>query len=161
MLLAKDSLPEVMLNIGERIILTLWVGGLWGVGFLAVPVLFHSLDKQAAGELAAPMFTLINAFGLVCGGLLLLFAAFGGTRKWYRSWRTGVMVAMMAVAAIILFLIQPQMAALKAQAAAAGADLGSQFGRLHGISSILYLLASVLGLLLVGAGGVWRDQERN
>jgi len=140
--------------IGERIVLALWVGGLWSVGFLAVPVLFHALDKHAAGELAAPMFTLINAFSLVCGALLLLLAAFAGGRGWYRSWRTAVIVSMMAVAAVILFLIQPQMAALKAQAAVAGAELGPQFARLHGISSALYLLASVLGLLLVGAGGV-------
>ena len=143
-----------MLNIGERIILTLWVGGLWAVGFLAVPVLFHSLDDRTlAGELAAPMFTIINGFGLVCGGLLLLFAALSQGRGWVRSWRTGIIVVMMVVAAVILFVIQPQMAALKAQVAAAGGELGPQFGRLHGISSVLYLLASVLGLLLVGAGG--------
>jgi len=139
------------LGVGERIILTLWVGGLWAVGFLAVPVLFHSLDRRAAGELAAPMFTIINGFGLVCGGLLLLFSALSQGRGWVRSWRTAVIAVMMAVAAIILFVIQPQMAALKAQVAAAGGELGPQFGRLHGISSVLYLLASVLGLLLVGA----------
>jgi hypothetical protein len=141
----------------ERIILTLWVGGLWGVGFLAVPVLFHSLDRHAAGELAAPMFTLVNGFGLLCGLLLLLSTAFFGGRGWYRSWRTGVVIVMMAVSAVILFIIQPQMAALKVQAAAAGGTLGTQFGRLHGISSILYLLASVLGLLLAGAGGLRRQ----
>jgi hypothetical protein len=103
------------------------------------------------------MFTLINAFGLACGALLLLFAAFSGRPAWYRSWRTGVVVAMMAVAAVILFLIQPQMAALKAEAATTGAELGPQFGRLHGISSILYLVAGVLGLLLAGAGGLRRN----
>ncbi len=140
------------IDIGERIILTLWVGGLWAIGFLAVPVLFHSLDDRTlAGELAAPMFTIINGFGLVCGGLLLLFSALSQGRGWVRSWRTAVIAVMMAVAAIILFVIQPQMAALKAQVAAAGGELGPQFGRLHGISSVLYLLASVLGLLLVGA----------
>ena len=140
------------IDIGERIILTLWVGGLWAIGFLAVPVLFHALDDRTlAGELAAPMFTIINGFGLVCGGLLLLFSALSQGRGWVRSWRTAVIAVMMAVAAIILFVIQPQMAALKAQVAAAGGELGPQFGRLHGISSVLYLLASVLGLLLVGA----------
>ena len=148
-----------MLNIGERIILTLWVGGLWAIGYLAVPVLFHSLDKHAAGELAAPMFTLINGFGLVCGGLLLLFSALSQGRGWFRSWRTGVIVAMMVVTAIILIVIQPQMAALKAEAAASGGELGAQFGRLHGISSILYLLASVLGLLLVAGSGRHRGES--
>ena len=148
-------------SIGERIVLALWVGGLWGVGFLAVPVLFHALDKHAAGDLAAPMFTLINAFSLVCGALLLLFAVFAGRRGWYRSWRTGVILSMMAVAAVILFLIQPQMAALKAQAAVAGAGLGPRFARLHGISSALYFLGSILGLLLVGAGGVSETARDN
>ena len=140
------------LGIGERIILTLWVGGLWSIGFLAVPVLFHTLsDRTLAGELAAPMFTLINAIGLVCGALLLLGAALGGGRAWYRSWRVGMIAVMMAGAAVILLVIQPQMAALKVQAATAGGTLGPQFGRLHGISSVIYLLISVLGLLLVTA----------
>jgi hypothetical protein len=142
------------LGIGERIILTLWVGGLWAIGFLAVPVLFHTLsDRTLAGELAAPMFTLINAISLVCGAVLLLGAVVGGGRAWYRSWRVGVIAVMMAGTAVILFIIQPQMAALKVQAAAAGGTLGPQFGRLHGISSVIYLLVSVLGLLLVAATG--------
>ena len=141
------------INIGERIILTLWVGGLWAIGFLAVPVLFHTLDDRTlAGQLAAPMFTLINGIGLTCGALLLLSAAIGDGRAWYRSWRVGVIAIMMAGMAVILFVIQPQMAALKVQVAPGGA-LDPQFGRLHGISSAIYLLVSVLGLLLVAASG--------
>ncbi len=141
------------INIGERIILTLWVGGLWAIGFLAVPVLFHTLDDRTlAGQLAAPMFTLINGIGLACGALLLLSAAMGEGRAWYRSWRVGVIAIMMVGMAVILFVIQPQMAALKVQVVPGGA-LGPQFGRLHGISSAIYLLVSVLGLLLVAASG--------
>jgi Domain of unknown function (DUF4149) len=141
------------LGIGERIILTLWVGGVWAIGFLAVPVLFHTLnDRTLAGEVAAPMFTIINAVGLVCGVLLLIGAAMGQGRAWYRSWRVGVIIAMLVGTAVILFVIQPQMAALKTQVAAGGA-LGPRFGRLHGISSAIYLLVSVLGLLLVGGAG--------
>ena len=72
------------IDIGERIILTLWVGSLWAIGYLAVPVLFHSLDSRTlAGELAASMFTLVNGLGLVCGGLLLLFAALSQRGGWY------------------------------------------------------------------------------
>jgi hypothetical protein len=146
------------INIGERIILTLWVGGLWAIGFLAVPVLFHTLDDRTlAGHLAAPMFTLINGIGLACGALLLLSAAMGEGRAWYRSWRVGVIAIMMAGMAVILFVIQPQLAALKVQVAPGGA-LGPQFGRLHGISSAIYLMVSVLGLLLV-AGGERRRHE--
>jgi hypothetical protein len=141
------------INIGERIILTLWVGGLWAIGFLAVPVLFHTLDDRTlAGQLAAPMFTLINGIGLACGALLLLSAAMGEGRAWYRNWRVGVIAIMMVGMAVILFVIQPQMATLKVQVAPGGA-LGPEFGRLHGISSAIYLLVSVLGLLLVAGSG--------
>ena len=80
--------------------------------------------------------------------------ALGAGGPWYRSWRVGVILVMMTGTAIILFIIQPQMAALKVQAA--GGNLGPQFGRLHGISSVIYLFVSVLGLLLVGG---WRRGE--
>jgi hypothetical protein len=148
------------IEIGERILMTLWVGGLWAIGFLAVPVLFHLLNNRTlAGELAASMFTIINGIGLACGGLMLACAALSRGRDWYRTWRVVVIAVMMAIAAVILFVIQPQMAALKAQVAAAGGELGPKFGRLHGISSVLYLLASLLGLVLV-AGGARRAGER-
>jgi len=145
------------LGVGERIILSLWVGGLWAVGFLAVPVLFHTLDDRVlAGELAAPMFTLINGIGLACGGLLLVGALLRGRGVW-RSWRVAVIVAMMVGSAVILFVIQPQMAELKAQVAAVGGALGARFGRLHGISSIIYLVVSVLGLALIAGEGSPRE----
>ena len=147
------------IHVGERIILTLWVGGLWAIGFLAVPVLFHTLDDRTlAGELAAPMFTIINGIGLACGGLLLLGAALDRGRDWYRSWRVAVIATMVAGSAVILFIIQPQMASIKAQVAGTGGTLGAQFGRLHGISSAIYLLVSVLGLLLVAASGRQRGE---
>ena len=146
------------IHIGERIILTLWVGGLWAIGFLAVPVLFHTLnDRNLAGQLAAPMFRFMNGIGLACGGILFFGAALRQGRIWYRSWRVRVIVLMMAGSAVILFVIQPQIVALKAQLTANG-ELGPQFGRLHGISSAIYLLVSVLGLFLVGAGGQHRSE---
>ncbi len=140
-----------MRDIGERIVLTLWVGGLWAIGYLAVPVLFHALDdRQMAGELAGQMFRIINGLGLVCGGLLLANALLGGGDG--PRWRVWIIAAMMAAAAVILFVLQPMMAALKTEAAAAGTALAANFGRLHGASSALYLVASILGVWLVAAG---------
>lgn len=146
---------EYFLSVGERIVLSLWVGGQWAIGFLAVPVLFHTLgNRTLAGELAAPMFSLINGIGLASGGMLLVFAALSLGRGWHRSWRVMTVAVMMSAAGVILFAIQPRMAAFKAQVAASGGDLGPQFARLHGISSLLYLLVAVLGLVLVAAGGL-------
>lgn len=139
--------------ITERIVLSLWVGALWGVGYLAVPVLFASLeDRTLAGELAGTMFRLINGVGLICGCCLLVSALATGGAQALRAWRSWVILLMMVIAAAILLVIQPQMAALKVEAVAAGTALSPSFGRLHGLSSGLYMLASVAGLVLVAAG---------
>ncbi|HHM04529.1 MAG TPA: DUF4149 domain-containing protein [Gammaproteobacteria bacterium] len=140
-------------GIGERILLTLWVGSLWAVGYLAVPVLFHALDDRAlAGELAGQMFRIVNGLGVACGALLLVSAFTSGLLRQERG-RTIVIAVMTLLAGVMLFVIQPQMQSIKAEAALAGAGLGPEFARLHGLSSALYLGASLLGLWLVAGYG--------
>ena len=42
---------------GDRILLTLWVGSLWAIGYIAAPTLFATLEDRAlAGTLAGAMF---------------------------------------------------------------------------------------------------------
>jgi hypothetical protein len=44
----------------QAVAVTLWVGGLWAIGFLVAPSLFHALDDRAlAGDLAGRFLTLI------------------------------------------------------------------------------------------------------
>ena len=56
-----------MKNLADNLALiavTLWVGGLWAIGYLAAPVLFSALsDKMLAGMLAGRMFSLIEYIG--------------------------------------------------------------------------------------------------
>lgn len=137
----------------ERILLTLWVGGLWITGYLVVPALFAALDnRMLAGELAGRIFTLMGGVGLACGGLLLTSMVLRERGQCVTAWRTWVLLAMLSVVAIGLFVLQPQMQALKAQGIVAGSVQAVEFGRLHGVSSVLYMLNSIFGLVLVGAG---------
>lgn len=138
---------------GEQVLLTLWIGGLWIVGYLVAPTLFTALDDRAtAGMLAGRMFTAMSYLGLFAGGLLLL-------GQWSRhglAWRTWLLIGMLILIAVGQFLIQPMMVELKA--AGLPDDLSkSEFGMLHGISSTLYLINSLLGLALVVAGLESRD----
>jgi uncharacterized membrane protein len=57
--------------------LTLWVGGLWTIGYLVAPSLFSTLsdNRQLAGQLAGRLFELIGWVGLACASYLLLFVA--------------------------------------------------------------------------------------
>lgn len=142
-----------MFTIGERLLLTLWVGALWAIGYLAVPTLFALLDDRIlAGVLAGRMFTLVSYLGLVCGTLLLLGTAVRQGRGVLRSVRGWLLLAMLLLVAAGEFGLQPLMAQLKAQGLTEGSAQAAQFARLHGLASVLYLINSVCGLLLIGAG---------
>ena len=57
---------------GERILLTLWVGGLWTIGYIVAPALFANLEDRAlAGTLAGVMFEIVAYVGMFCAVLLL------------------------------------------------------------------------------------------
>lgn len=139
------------------ITLTLWVGGLWAIGYLVAPMLFASLaDRQLAGMLAGKLFALIGWVGLACAAYLLIFMLLRvGSAALKRSifW---LLVLMLALTVVSLFGLQPLLAQLKAAALpreVMESVLRDRFATWHGVSSILYLLQSLLGLLVViGAG---------
>ena len=137
----------------ERVLLTLWVGGMWITGYLVAPTLFASLDsRQLAGQLAGQIFQSMNYIGLVIGSCLLISALWVASSNRFREWRVWALVLMLLIVTIATFIIQPMMQELKGQGIAEGSAQAIQFGRLHGVSSVLFLLNSLLGLLLVGIG---------
>ena len=144
---------ERLFSIAERVLLTLWVGGMWIVGYLVAPSLFVSLaDRQLAGQLAGNIFSLMAWLGLACGAGLLLITLIRAGGNWLKAWRVWALVVMLVLVAVGLFVLQPYMQELKAQGLLAGSVQAAEFGRLHGVSSILYLINSLLGLALVVAG---------
>jgi len=143
------------LNLGERILLTLWVGGTWVIGYIATPVLFNVLetDRQLAGTIAGEMLRAILTIGLICGVMLLISGALSGLSTAFKSWRWWLIVAMILLTLVSLFGVHPIIAELKLQKEIMDAlEYKSQFGKLHGLSSILYLVLSFFGLLLIVFG---------
>jgi len=138
--------PE-RIQVGERILLTLWVGGLWTVGFIVAPTLFANLDDRAlAGTLAGVIFGIMAWIGLLCGVLLLLSNQVRNPQH-RLNWRALVLLAMLVLILIGQFLLAPMIADLRL----AGASGTPEFARLHGLASLAYLVTSVLGLALVAA----------
>lgn len=133
--------------------ITLWVGGMWAIGYLAAPVLFASLgDRQLAGLLAGRLFSLIGWVGLSCASYLLLFIVVRWGAQLFRRAVFWLVLLMLAMTVVSQFGIQPLMAQLKADALpreVMESVLRDRFAAWHGISSILYLVQSLLGLWLV------------
>ena len=139
-----------MVSIGEKIVLTLWVGGMWAIGYMAVPSLFYNLeDRQLAGMIAGQLFFLIYVVGFVSSILLLLSSLAQGVQLALRNWRVWLLVVALILISVGLFVLQPLMQELKALGLEEGSAQAAQFAKYHGISSLMYLITSLVGLVLV------------
>jgi hypothetical protein len=130
----------------ERILLTLWVGSMWVTGFMVAPVLFARLEDRAlAGTLAGELFSITAFIGLICGGLLLALNAVN-----YRAvnWRGLLLAGMLLLIIVGQLVLTPMIAGLREQ----GLSGSPRFGQLHGLASVLYVITSLCGLLLVSSG---------
>ena len=138
--------------------ITLWVGGMWAIGYIVAPVLFNSLgDRQLAGVVAGKLFALIGWIGLGSAAYLMLFLIVRWGGQFFRRGVFWLVLLTGALVAVSQFGIQPLMAQLKADALpreVMESVLRDRFAAWHGISSILYLVQSVLGLWLV----VWANR---
>lgn len=139
------------------VLLVAWVGGVWAIGYIAAPTLFAELsDRQLAGNLAGELFKWIGWVGIVAGSYLLVHRlgkhGFPALKQSY-FW---IVLAMLLLVLGQQFGIQPVMQAMKDQVmpqAVMESAFRDRFATWHGISSIVYLVVSLLGLLLV-----WRQR---
>jgi hypothetical protein len=138
----------VSLRVGETLIQTLWVGGLWTVGYLVAPALFARLDDtRLAGELAGGLFDLMAWISIACGLLLIAVESGSGRPAAIRRLRRWLSAVMMACLAMGVWGLRPWMQAARL----ADGSPGEGFALLHGVSAVLYLVASLSGILLVAS----------
>ena len=80
--------------------ITLWIGGIWAIGYIVAPTLFWSLpDRALAGSLAGKLFTLMAYVSIACAAYVLLFrlARHGGA-----CFRHGIFWAALAMLGLTL-----------------------------------------------------------
>lgn len=134
----------------------LWVGGLISIGFLVVPVLFMAMgDRQVAGLIAANLFKLTAYISVgVCGFLMVManHLVKSGSQS-YRLIRW-ILLSMLVCGILTAFVIIPWMNGLRDQALLLGISVretsnANLFGLLHSLSSIIFMIQSILGIGLV------------
>ena len=136
------------------IVITLWVGALWAIGYIAAPVLFYAsqVDRQTAGMLAGQMFTLVAYIGVGSAFYLLIhrLVRFGTLALKQGFFWAALVMLLLTLAGH--FGIQPILAGLKAQAMPTDvmqSVFADRFKTWHGVASIAYMIESLLGLVLV------------
>ncbi len=135
--------------VGERLLLTLWVGSLWAIGYIAVPLAFIQFDDNViAGAFAGKLFTVVNYLGLASGSVLVLRFALLGQRV-ARLWRFWLTLTMLLLVAFLHFYLQAEMADIKTLDWREDSVLSGRFDILHQMSTVIYMVLSMLGLALV------------
>jgi hypothetical protein len=127
---------------------------LWVIGYLVVPALFAGLPGQRmlAGELAGDVFSRIAWVGMACATYLLAHIVAAHRAGALRTGAFWIAAAMLILTVTGHFGIQPLLAGLKAQAHPLDvmqSSVRNQFVLWHGVSSLLHLAQSVLGIALV------------
>ena len=131
---------------GENILLTLMVGGLWAIGYVAVPVIFATLeDKTLAGQLAGKLFSVGGGLGMASGVLLLLLMALRQRAAVLTDWSARGVALLVVLLAVVQFGLAPEIAAARD----AGITDSESFKQLHRWASSAYMAASVIGLAVV------------
>ena len=149
-----------MLSRVRLLVATLWAGSLWTIGFIVAPTLFGTLsDRVLAGNIAGSMFRAEAWLSIACALILLALLQWSpGALELKRRRLLGALVLSMLVCALLShFGISPLMAELKAQAQGSSGVMDeamrSRFGMLHGVSTVIFAVQSLLAGLLI-----WKQQ---
>jgi hypothetical protein len=118
------------------------VGSLWSVLWVTYVLFHYQTDRHLAGVLAGPLFTIETSLAVGVAALALVLP--GRTRFLWGY-----------AAAAILALNEWGLRPFMAHARLHGSSLGLSFGALHGVSTVLYLLACLAATVLV-----WNDDLR-
>lgn len=137
----------------QSILATLWVGGMWAIGYIVAPVLFSRLgDRALAGLIAGKLFSLIAWIGIASAVYLLVYRLVRNGSAVFRQGVFWIVLLMLALVCAGEFGIQPIMAALKEEALpkqVMESVLRDRFAAWHGVSSVLYIIQSLLGAAMV------------
>lgn len=156
----------ILLRAASLLILSIWVGGLAVLGLLAAPTIFSTLEshdpaggRALAGLVFGDVFARFEYLALALGAALivLLFArSLLGPRPRRLSWRAWTIAAMLGMSAATVFAISPRIDRIRQETTGTIAALPdsdprkAEFGRLHGLSSVLMIVT-----LVAGAGLIW------
>lgn len=134
----------------EKLLLTLWVGSLCAIGYIAVPMAFATLgDVTLAGTYAGKLFSTVNILGLGCGAVLLLSKVLSAGKLVLSQWRFGILLLMITLTLVFNFYLQPEIATIKQLTSAGDNALLERFDLFHTLSKNVYLVVTLLGFALV------------
>jgi Domain of unknown function (DUF4149) len=135
------SRASALLQFASSLLVTIWAGSLWTICLIAAPAAFATLpERHLAGMVVGRLFQVETWLGVVVAILLLAVLA-------ARKHLSKAVLSIVLLTAVLPLISQLVVVPLMDQARAANDT--AQFGRLHGVSAVLFLTACVSALALV------------
>jgi hypothetical protein len=132
---------QCLLQFASALLVTVWAGSLWTICLIAAPAAFATLpERHLAGLVVGRLFQTETWLGVVAAALLLAVLA---VRKHLSKALTAIIVLTAVMPLISQLALVPMM-----DEARASNDM-AMFGRLHGISAVLFFTACLSALALV------------
>lgn len=146
----------------ELLALAIWVGGLIVIIAAVIPAVFNSLNMETGGRFLTRVFDGYNRLVMIAAIVLIAF----GLARWMLKQRPLgrvldvsaseliVLGAMVIIAALIVFVLEPASVSLQEQAFAAKVEAERKaaydaFFRSHGVVRALYVLNLGLGAAMI------------
>ena len=135
------------------LVVVLWAGSLWTVGYLVAPTLFATLsDRVLAGTIAGSVFRNQAWLSLACGVLVMVLTAYAKDLDVEQRRTVRLLTVLMLTCLLVgYFAVQPMMAEVR-QASVGGVMTDAnrdRFVMLHAVSAMLYLFQSGLAIALL------------
>jgi uncharacterized membrane protein len=165
---ARSIIDEmVVLRVASLVVLSLWIGGLAVLGLVAAPVIFATLEahdpaggRALAGLVFGAIFGRFQDWTWVLGAALIMLLgarALLGPRPRRLGWRLWTIAGMLALSLFTAFVLAPRIDGIRRETSGSVSTLPDtdprkqEFGRLHGLSSVIMLvtLAGGVGLLWI------------
>lgn len=129
-----------------------WLGGAALFTFVLTPILFRAFNRDQAGAIVGCLFPGYFRWGLACG--LIALGALSLLKLPRKRLAVSLLAAMLTIASVQAFSIEPQAAALKREIPSfettpADHPLRVQFRKLHTISAVGNLTVIGGGVVLV------------
>lgn len=132
---------STLLQFATSLLVTVWAGSLWTICLIAAPAAFATLpERRLAGLVVARLFNVETWLGVSVAVLLIAVLA-------ARKLLSKAMLAIILLTAATPLASQLVVVPLMDQARAAN-DM-AQFGRLHGVSAVLFFTACLSALALL------------
>lgn len=147
------------LNVLQYLVLTMWVGAMFGFATLYAPVLFRSLtSREQAGSIAGETLARVDSVGLVASGILIVVTALQAIGSGWSSLDLGRFLAAVTMLVLVLIssiTIRQKLSGIRADMGRPIDDLPAEdplrkeHRKFHMISQSLYTINLILGLLLI------------